>query len=599
MAKIANVALTNTFDTWRVRSNEAFDRLSQFAIDNSKLYANTLTANVSFVSRGNAVFAGSTSNTLVRITQTGTGNALLVEDSANPDITPFVVDSNGRVVLGNISALTLAGATPPFQYHSTVSTQAAIAGWSTTATSPPILGLYRSASGVVGTQGAVVNGSDLGAINFFGDDGTAFIPSAQILAEVDGTPGTSDMPGRLTFSTTADGAAAVTERMRIDSTGDVGIGTTNPTARLNVVDATSQDAVRITQTGTGNALVVEDSANPDSNPFVIDANGRVLVGTATVITTAALGTAFLQVTGDGNERPQISVSRFSADNDRPRFTFIKSRSASVGTNTIVQSGDSLGEINFLGADGSGSTGYPIAAQIASFVDGTPGSSDMPGRLTFSTTADGAAAPTERMRISADGNVGIGASPSEALTVSRSTGETVIGIRNTGTASSWLTLAPGSSGSAYIHNVGNTSTIFTTNGTEKMRITSAGSVGIGTSSPAATLDVVGTVSVARANVLNQTLTDGATINWNTASGQVATVTLGGSRIMAAPTNLRVGTYILHVIQDATGSRTLTWNSVFKWTAGVAPPLTTTANARDVFSFVSDGTNLYGSFIPDVR
>jgi hypothetical protein len=133
----------------------------------------------------------------------------------------------------------------------------------------------------------------------------------------------------------------------------------------------------------------------------------------------------------------------------------------------------------------------------------------------------------------------------------------------------------------------------------MRITSAGSVGIGTSSPAATLDVVGTVSVARANVLSQTLTDGATINWNTASGQVATVTLGGNRAIAAPTNLKVGTYILHVIQDGTGSRTLTWNSVFKWTAGVAPPLTTTANARDVFSFVSDGTNLYGSFIPDVR
>jgi len=52
MAKIANVALTNTFDTWRIRSNQAFNRLSQFAIDESKLYANTLTANVRFVSLG-------------------------------------------------------------------------------------------------------------------------------------------------------------------------------------------------------------------------------------------------------------------------------------------------------------------------------------------------------------------------------------------------------------------------------------------------------------------------------------------------------------------------------------------------------------------
>jgi hypothetical protein len=70
-------------------------------------------------------------------------------------------------------------------------------------------------------------------------------------------------------------------------------------------------------------------------------------------------------------------------------------------------------------------------------------------------------------------------------------------------------------------------------------------------------------------------------------------------MAAPTNLKVGTYILNVIQDGTGSRTITWNSVFKWTAAVAPPLTTAANRRDVFSFFSDGTNLYGSFLPDVR
>ena len=55
MAKIANVALTNTFNTWRVRSNEAFDRLSQFAINNSSLYANTITANNVLKATGNTV----------------------------------------------------------------------------------------------------------------------------------------------------------------------------------------------------------------------------------------------------------------------------------------------------------------------------------------------------------------------------------------------------------------------------------------------------------------------------------------------------------------------------------------------------------------
>lgn len=110
---------------------------------------------------------------------------------------------------------------------------------------------------------------------------------------------------------------------------------------------------------------------------------------------------------------------------------------------------------------------------------------------------------------------------------------------------------------------------------------------------------GNISTANANISSQILTDGATISWNTAVGQVATITLSGNRTMAAPTSLKVGTYILHVIQDGVGGRTLAWNSVFKWTAATAPTLTTDANARDVFSFVSDGTNLYGSFLPDVR
>lgn len=111
--------------------------------------------------------------------------------------------------------------------------------------------------------------------------------------------------------------------------------------------------------------------------------------------------------------------------------------------------------------------------------------------------------------------------------------------------------------------------------------------------------VGVVSTAQANVLSQTLSDGATINWDTSQGQIAYVTLGGNRTMAAPTNLKVGTYILHVNQDGTGNRTLTWNSAFMWTAGVQPVLTTTGNRKDIFTFMSDGTNMYGSYLPDVR
>lgn len=92
-------------------------------------------------------------------------------------------------------------------------------------------------------------------------------------------------------------------------------------------------------------------------------------------------------------------------------------------------------------------------------------------------------------------------------------------------------------------------------------------------------------------LYQTLTDAATIAWDTRLGN-AQVTLGGNRTLGAPSNLLAGQiYFLIVIQDGTGSRTLTWNSVFKWAAGTAPTLSTGTTKKDIFQFDCDGTNLY--------
>jgi len=90
---------------------------------------------------------------------------------------------------------------------------------------------------------------------------------------------------------------------------------------------------------------------------------------------------------------------------------------------------------------------------------------------------------------------------------------------------------------------------------------------------------------------QTLTDGATIDWNLSTQQVAKVTLAGNRTLNAPTNQQAGAfYSLAIIQDGTGSRTLTFNSVYKFTGATAPTLTTTASAKDIIIFKSDGTNL---------
>jgi hypothetical protein len=170
-----------------------------------------------------------------------------------------------------------------------------------------------------------------------------------------------------------------------------------------VIPANSTNAgLRITQTGTGNALVVEDSANPDSTPFVIDASGNTYIGR----TSAALG-AKLEVQNDSASAHvlQLCVS----DTHSPTTIFERIR---AGT-TAVQSGDTLGQLSFRAFDG---TGVPTGAVISAAVDGTPGTNDMPGRLVFSTTADGASSPTERVRINASGltTVGYSAATGAAL-----------------------------------------------------------------------------------------------------------------------------------------------------------------------------------------
>jgi hypothetical protein len=144
----------------------------------------------------------------------------------------------------------------------------------------------------------------------------------------------------------------------------------------------------------------------------IDSSGRLLVGTSTSIVEQFGGQAKLQAVTTGSYA--ISAFNYSSDANPCVLTLGKSRSASAGSHTIVQSGDNVGVLRYEGSDG---TGFITAAQITAAVDGTPGNADMPGRLVFSTTADGSASPTERLRITNAGNVGIGTtSPTTPLQV---------------------------------------------------------------------------------------------------------------------------------------------------------------------------------------
>jgi len=87
----------------------------------------------------------------------------------------------------------------------------------------------------------------------------------------------------------------------------------------------------------------------------------------------------------------------------------------------------------------------------------------------------------------------------------------------------------------------------------------------------------------------TLTDASTISWNALTQTVCKVTLGGNRTLSAPTGGAAGQYIaILVIQDGTGSRTLTWNAVYEFKEDTAPTLTTTASKGDIFTFRYNGS-----------
>jgi hypothetical protein len=126
---------------------------------------------------------------------------------------------------------------------------------------------------------------------------------------------------------------------------------------------------------------------------VAGGDGRLLVGTSSALAIGPATPAF-QVVGSG-AASWAGILRTGATTAGSNFVLAQTR-GSVSSRTVAQAGDVLGTIHFAGDDGV--TVATNAATIVAAVDGTPGANDMPGRLVFSTTADGASSPTERLRI---------------------------------------------------------------------------------------------------------------------------------------------------------------------------------------------------------
>ena len=352
-------------------------------------------------------------------------------------------------------------------------------------------------------------------------------------------------------SGTAGATASISEKFRIDSSGNLGIGTTSPDGTLHVHTAT---AGSVSANGNADNLIVENSGaggisiltpnasagglffgspgdnigaalrwNHDNNQFQIgpdksgahlrfnsgdgveamriDSSGRLLHGTSSSVSTGS-STAGIQLHNTASANGAfLSIARFANDTTGGKLAICKSRNASVAAGTVVQSGDTVGAIEFAADDGTDLA--TRAAEIRAQVDSTPGSNDMPGRLLFMTTADGASSVTEAMRIDSK----------QRVTVKKSS--------------------------------------------------------------------VGEIDA---------LTSASTITPDFAASNNFSVTLGTNATLANPSNLTAGqSGVIAITQDGTGSRTLAYGNKFKFAGGTAPTLTTTASAVDILTYYVESTS----------
>ena len=359
--------------------------------------------------------------------------------------TAITFDDSQRGILGHTGIVQVGTDNPRFQVNGASSSTAQMSVTCFSAnTTAPVFSLSKSRGSSVGTFTAVADDDGLGEIRFNGADGSDLAEvAAAIKVFCDATVASNRVPSRfeihttdgngnldLNFVLTRDGNVYFTRgatRDTIDGLihssandfafgqtsggADTGMTVISPSATSGFVNFADADGTRqgviVYQHGSGTDQMAFRTNN-NVNALNITKTQHVLVGTTSKRQNFYNGTSehapLLQVEGANNNQARGLCAIYNIANSPGAYLVLaKTRSNSLGGQTIVNSGDELGMISFQGADG---TNFVDAGRVSCEVDGTPGADDMPGRIDIKTTPDGSTGPTTRMRFKANGDIQI-------------------------------------------------------------------------------------------------------------------------------------------------------------------------------------------------
>jgi hypothetical protein len=248
------------------------------------------------------------------------------------------------------------------------------------------------------------NGGERVRINQYGMMGLSVTsPDAllSVLAQNSNTPPfviqNPDADENFTISTYFDGNGlygTIGANYKLNSGGSGVVDTLDHKTAGIFIDARNHGAI---------SFETNNAGSQPSERVRIDSNGQVLIGTTT---NRGLNghDPKLQITGTTYSNSTVSIINNANDATGSYLFFVKQRSGAVGGSTVVADNDIIGECRFNAGDGTDIDS--LSARIMCHVDGTPGSNDTPGRLTFLTTKDGDNSCTERLRITSKGRIGL-------------------------------------------------------------------------------------------------------------------------------------------------------------------------------------------------